>query len=108
MSTLPPLSPEARAAALEKAGRARQERAGIKNRLKAGKITMAEVIKDGKTGTVIGKMKVSDLLRSLPGVGDVRAAQIMDRLQIAENRRIQGLGANQREALEAEFAPVAA
>ena len=32
----------------------------------------------------------------------------MDRLGIAENRRVRGLGAQQREALQAEFAPVAA
>ena len=37
------------------------------------------------------------------GVGKVRAKQIMERLGIAESRRVRGLGANQRSALEAEF-----
>ena len=37
-------------------------------------------------------MKVSALLESLPGVGKVRAKQIMERLDIAESRRIRGLG----------------
>ena len=40
---------------------------------------------------------------SLPGVGKVRAKQIMERLGIAESRRVRGLGANQRAALEQEF-----
>jgi ribosomal protein S13 len=61
------------------------------------------VIKDGSTDDVIGKMKVSALLESLPGVGKVRAKQIMERLGIAESRRVRGLGANQRAALEQEF-----
>jgi len=48
-------------------------------------------------------MKVSALLESMPGVGKVRAKQIMERLGIAESRRVRGLGANQRTALEHEF-----
>jgi hypothetical protein len=36
-------------------------------------------------------------------VGKVRAKQIMDRLGIADSRRVRGLGANQRAALEQEF-----
>jgi ribosomal protein S13 len=66
-------------------------------------VTLSEVIKDGSTDDVIGKMKVSALLESLPGVGKVRAKQIMERLGIADSRRVRGLGANQRAALEQEF-----
>jgi ribosomal protein S13 len=51
-------------------------------------------------------MKVSALLESMPGVGKVRAKQIMERLGIAESRRVRGLGANQRIALEQEFRDV--
>jgi hypothetical protein len=100
---LPPLTPEQRQAALEKAAIARKERAEVKNRLKRGAVTLSEVIKDGATDDVIGKMKVSALLESLPGVGKVRAKQIMERLGIADSRRVRGLGANQRAALEQEF-----
>jgi len=97
------LTPEQRAEALQKAAIARKERADVKNRLKRGAVTLSEVIKDGSTDDVIGKMKVSALLESLPGVGKVRAKQIMERLGIAESRRVRGLGANQRAALEQEF-----
>jgi hypothetical protein len=100
---LPPLSPEDRAEALAKAARARKERAEVKNRLKRGATTLSEVIKEGSTDDIIGKMKVSALLESLPGVGKVRAKQIMERLGIAESRRVRGLGAKQRSALEQEF-----
>ena len=103
---LPPLTPDQRAAALEKAAKARKERAEIKSKLKHASITLPEVLKDGQTDDVVGKMKVSALLESMPGVGKVRAKQIMERLGIAESRRVRGLGANQRIALEQEFRDV--
>jgi hypothetical protein len=100
---LPPLTPEQRAAALEKAAKARKDRAEVKNRLKGGSMTLPQVLKEGQTDDIVGKMKVSALLESMPGVGKVRARQIMERLGIAESRRVRGLGANQRTALENEF-----
>jgi hypothetical protein len=101
---LPPLTPDQRAAALEKAAQARKDRAEIKTNLKRGTVTLTDVLNQGQTDDTVGKMKVSALLESLPGVGKVRAQQIMERLGIAESRRIRGLGAKQRAALEAEFA----
>jgi transposase len=100
---LPPLTPEQRAAALEKAAQARKDRAEVKAKLKHGSATLPQVLKEGQTDDVVGKMKVSALLESMPGVGKVRAKQIMERLGIAESRRVRGLGANQRSALESEF-----
>ena len=100
---LPPLTPEQRAAALEKAAQARRERAEVKARLKQGGKSLADVVKDGQKDDVIGKMKVSALLESLPGVGKVRAQQLMERLNISETRRVRGLGSNQIAALEREF-----
>ncbi len=100
---LPPLTPEQRQAALDKAAAARRERAEVKNRLKHSGASLVEVIKQGQDNDVIGKMKVVDLLQSLPGVGKVRATQIMERLGISESRRVRGLGANQIAALEREF-----
>ena len=101
---LPPLTPEQRQAALEKAAASRKERAEVKNRLKHGAATISEVLSEGAANEVIGKMRVSELLQSMPGLGKVRAAQTMERLGISENRRVRGLGAKQVAALEAEFA----
>lgn len=64
---------------------------------------MIEVIEQGQTNEVIGKMRVIDLLQALPGLGKVRAAQVMERLGIAESRRVRGLGVNQIAALAKEF-----
>jgi transposase len=100
---LPPLTPEQRAAALEKAAVARRERAALKNRLKYAQGSLAEVIADGKDNDVVGKMKVSALLESLPGVGRVRARQIMEEVGISESRRVRGLGQNQISALLSRF-----
>ena len=59
---LPPLTPEQRAAALEKAAKARKDRAEVKNRLKGGSMTLPQVLKEGQTDDIVGKMKVSALL----------------------------------------------
>lgn len=101
---LQPLTPEMRAAALEKAARVRRERAEVKSRLKRGGTTLPAILAEAEADATIGKMKVSVLLKSMPGVGEVKARQIMERLRIADNRRISGLGSNQRTELEQEFA----
>jgi len=100
---LPELTEEQRAAALEKAAAARRARAELKDRLKRGGTTLAEVLKNAEKDDVLGKMKVSALLEALPGVGKVRAQQAMERLEIASSRRLRGLGDRQRKALLAEF-----
>ena len=76
---------------------------GSQENLKRGSTTLPAVLKQGQTDDIVGKMKVSSLLEAMPGVGKVRARQIMERLGIAESRRVRGLGANQRSALENEF-----
>jgi transposase len=100
---LPPLTPEQRAAALEKAAVVRRERAEVKNRLKYSQGSLADVIKEGQENLVVGKMKVSALLEAMPGVGKVRARQIMTDVGISESRRVRGLGANQIAALLQRF-----
>jgi transposase len=100
---LPQLTEEQRAAALEKAAAARRVRAELKERLKRGGTNLTDVLKAAESDEILGKMKVSALLEALPGVGKVRAAQIMERLEIAPSRRLRGLGDRQRKALLAEF-----
>lgn len=100
---LPKLTPEQRQAALEKAAASRRERAEVKNRLKHSGASIAEVLAEGERNEVIGKMRVAELLQSMPGLGKVRAKQVMERLSISETRRVRGLGAKQVAALVAEF-----
>lgn len=103
---LPPLTPEQRASALEKAAIARRERAVVKNRLKHSGASLVEVLKEGGReggNDIVGKMKVASVLESLPGVGKVRARRIMEEIGISESRRVRGLGSQQLAALEREF-----
>jgi hypothetical protein len=101
---LPSLTDEQRKAALEKAAAARLARSEVEHRLKYSQGSLEEVIREGKENEVIGKMKVSALLEALPGVGKVRARQIMEEIGISESRRVRGLGANQIAALIERFA----
>src|SRR6185436_3107362 len=100
---LPVLTDEQRKQALEKAAIARKKRAELKGQLKSGKLQLKDVLSRQDDDTV-GKMKVSNVLESLPGVGKVRARKIMERLDISASRRVRGLGAKQRESLLGEFA----
>ena len=101
---LPILSAEERTAALEKGARIRRQRADVKKYLKQGTTTLPAVLAKAADDDAIQGMKVLALVQSMPGIGKVRATQIMGRLQIAEGRRVRGLGPNQRAALEVEFA----
>jgi len=99
----PPLTEEQRRQALQKAAIARRKRADLKEELKSGKTSLKELL-ERTADEIVGKMKVSSVLESLPGVGRVRARKIMERLDISESRRMRGLGAKQKENLLSEFA----
>jgi transposase len=100
---LPPLTPEQRAAALEKAAAARRARAEVKNRLKYSQGSLSEVLEQARDDEVIGKLKVSALLESLPGIGRIKARAIMAEIGISETRRLRGLGPHQAKALVERF-----
>jgi guanylate kinase len=80
-------------------------RAEVKAKVKVGEISVKEVLDLAKSDPVIAKMRISELLESLPGVGKIRAISLMDRLGISPTRRIQGLGVHQISALRTEFSP---
>ena len=97
---LPPaLSPDQRAAALEKAAAARRQRAELKDKLKMGSLTLRELLDQAERDEVVAKMKVVAVLESLPGVGKVKARRLMEDVGISETRRVQGLGEKQRKSL---------
>jgi DNA uptake protein ComE-like DNA-binding protein len=97
MATPPQLTPEQRTAALAKAAEARAARAEIKARLKMGSMSLADALASEDSN--VGRLKVVSLLESLPGVGKVKARKIMEDVEIADNRRVQGLGAQQKAKL---------
>ena len=103
MATPPPLSAEAREAALAKAAEARRVRADLKHQLKEGEIVFADVLDRAADDEFVAKTKVLTILEAIPGVGKVKARRTMEAIGIAESRRIQGLGDNQRRELLSAF-----
>ncbi|HXQ19118.1 MAG TPA: integration host factor, actinobacterial type [Acidimicrobiales bacterium] len=95
----PALTAEQRQAALQKAAKVRRERADVKEKLKLGSLTLAELLKQAEHDETVGKMKVVSVLESLPGLGKVKARRLMETVGISESRRLQGLGAKQRADL---------
>lgn len=105
MPVPPALTAEQRADALVKAAHSRRARADVKVKVKTGLMGVSDVLILAKSEPAIAKMRVSELLEALPGVGKIRAAAIMERLAISSPRRIQGLGIHQRTELISEFKP---
>ena len=103
MTIIPPpkLTHEERLAALEKAKVSRRDRAEVKRAITVGEITIFDAINDPRES--IRRMKVIDLLSSIPGVGKARATLIIERRNISPTRRIGGLGQLQLKALSKEL-----
>ncbi|EKX90044.1 mIHF family protein [Corynebacterium durum F0235] len=100
---LPKLTDEQRKEALAKAAEARKARAELKEKLKRGGTNLKEVLDQAESNETIGKTKVSAILEAMPKVGKVKAKEIMDELEIAQTRRLRGLGDRQRRALLERF-----
>jgi hypothetical protein len=100
----PALTTEQRQAALEKAAKVRRERAEVKEKLKLGSLSLAELLGQADSDETVGKMKVVSVLESLPGLGKVKARRLMESVGISDSRRLQGLGAKQRAELLKETA----
>jgi hypothetical protein len=99
----PSLTPEQRTAALAKAAEVRRARAEIKERLKAGAISLRQVLLEAETDEMVGGIKALAIIESLPGVGKVKARRTMVEIGIADTRRLRGLGEQQRRSLLAAF-----
>ena len=96
------ISDEVRRAALLKAPPGRRGRAALRGQLKAGDISLSDLLGQLDDDTV-GKMKVLAVLESLPGVGKVKARRTMEAIKISESRRLRGLGNRQRSRLLEDF-----
>lgn len=92
---LPELTDEQRKAALARAAQARRERTEFKGLVKKGELSFTDAIADEWAN----RIRVHELLTSVPGIGKAKADDIMRKLGIADNRRVQGLGCRQRELI---------
>jgi len=101
--SIPQLTTEQLQAARAAATLARRQRADLKAGVRSGAITLSKALDSAMGDDVLAHVKVVDLLKALPRVGEKRAAAVMERLDIAPNRRIRGLGRHQIAELKAEF-----
>ncbi|MCD8316793.1 MAG: integration host factor [Eggerthellaceae bacterium] len=94
----PTMTPEQREAALEKARIVRAQRSEITTKLSMGIMTPKEVL-SMSDDPVVGRMKVKSFIGAIPGYGKVKTEKLMEQLGIPADRRIKGLGSNQRRSL---------
>jgi len=97
MGAPPKLTPEERSAALAKAAQARRERSEFKAAVKNGKASWLDAL--ASESEALQRLRVRELIESIPGLGEVRAAAVMERAGISPTRRVQGLGRAQRNLL---------
>ena len=100
---IPKLSAEQLTAARQAATDARRARAELKNKVRTGELTLSQAIDLGEKDDILAHVRVIDLLKALPRVGEKRAAEIMERHDIAPNRRIRGLGKHLVAGLKSDF-----
>jgi len=93
----PSLDPEARRRNAQLAIEARRERSKMKSALKEGALSMREILESSSAAAQ--RMRVIELLTSLPQMGPLRAESLMEKVGISRTRRIAGLGVRQRREL---------
>lgn len=92
-----------RVAASRSAVEARRARADIKRRIAEGSLDPLEVLTRADAGgprSAAATLRLPEFLRSIPGIGVVRAGRLLDELEIAPSKRVGGLGVRQRRRLE--------
>ena len=99
---LPVMTAEQRAEALRKAAVARSARSAALDRVRRGDLTLAAVL-SGEEPALL-RAYVRQVLTALPGVGKLTAERAISEAGIAPDRRVAGLGANQRRTLAERFA----
>ncbi|MGW9112719.1 guanylate kinase [Microbacterium sp. NPDC055683] len=98
-----PTPPEVdRAAASRKAVAARRARAALKRDLSTRVVTPQEALRRATADpqSAAGTMRVPEFLTALPAIGEGKRDRILAELAISPVKRLGGLGARQRRALE--------
>jgi guanylate kinase len=103
MSRPPEMSDEDRRRALELSKESRQVRAKYKGLINSGELSIIDFLSMAESNSILGKMRVKDLLESVPGYGKVRVENLMRKSEISPTRRVQGLGKKQRSSLIEHF-----
>jgi len=96
---LPKRSADQRREALAQANEVRTARAQLKNDLKAGRVSIVELVADPPP--YLASAKVMELLRALRGFGPAKATRLLESCQVSLTKTIGGLTARQRARLVA-------
>jgi guanylate kinase len=92
-----------RVEASRRAVAARRERAALKRDVSTRVISPQELLRRALAdpSSPAGAMRVTEFLTAIPAVGEGKRDRILDELHIAPVKRLGGLGARQRRAMEA-------
>lgn len=94
--------PVDRVAAARAAVAARRARAAVKHDIQTHRRSAVEVVETAWTQPAHGaesSLRVREFLTSIPSLGPLRSARVMEQLDIAESKRVGGLGVRQRRRL---------
>lgn len=86
-----------RASALRRANHVRRRRAEVKQELRAGKVTIFELLADPPDFLMTARL--GEILGACPGYGRVRVERLLRRCDVSSLRTIGELTARQRELL---------
>lgn len=90
-----------RQAASRAAIEARRARALVKQRLRSGDVSPLKTLARAREPhTAEASLRVTEFLQTFPAVGEIKAARLLEQLQISPRKRLGGLGTHQRERLE--------
>jgi hypothetical protein len=93
----PERSPNQRLAALARANEIRSQRAQLKRDLKAGRVSIQQLLDEPPA--YLGTAKVSDMLLAVPKYGRVKVNKILHNCRISPSKTIGGLSDRQRAEL---------
>lgn len=95
--SVPVLTYEKKINALEAARKIRKKRAQIKKDLKAANINIKELLDiKNKDFHIAAEMKIFDLIKALPGFGEIKTRNILRQIQISPKKKFKGIGKKQK------------
>lgn len=101
---IPFISKEKREESLKKARHYKIQRSKIKKSLKNGEIHLCDIFENNEDmKDIVANIKIVDIVKSLPGIGEIKAKNILKKLCISEKKTLKGLGEKQRENFKKYF-----
>lgn len=97
LTAVPARTVEQRVAALERANEIRSLRANLKKDIKAGRVSVLDILENPTAD--LATMKVFDLLLAAPKLGRVKVNKILVRCRVSPSKTLGGMSHRQRREL---------